>query len=126
MKRNFIYISLGYVIVVLVFAIFYTANLTRFVNSKGDDFFDSVEILLILTYAFYAVLYIAVFRKGIIFFLLIPLGQVVVSFFLGILIMLIFHIAGTPVQTVYIYSLTYSYMAIGAVVYWRYLAGDFA
>lgn len=126
MNKKFIYISVVYILVVLAFAVYFATNLFKFVHIKGDEFSYCVEVLLIFTYTFYTILYFAVFKKGMIFLLLAPIGLVVVSVILGFLEAMVLKLGLTPVQIVYVYSITYSYLAIGAVVYWRYLAGDFA
>jgi hypothetical protein len=113
-------------VVVLAFAILFASNFTVFVHVKGDDFFYTLYFMVAATYIFYFTLYFTIFKKGIVFSLLLlflPLVISIFSFFLGIVVMLLFF-RGTPVQDIYIYSITYSYLAVGALVYWLYLKGE--
>jgi hypothetical protein len=126
MKKRVVYLSLIYLVIALAFAIILATNLTRYVHYKGDEFFYCLYFLLGLTYVYYFTLFIGAVRKGIFLFFLIlfmPLIIAVVAFILGLILMALLF-KGTPVQEVYIYSIVFSYLSVGAVVYWVYLKGN--
>jgi hypothetical protein len=126
LKKKLLYYSITYVIVVFVFAIYFAFNLTSYVHLKGDEFIYSLYFMVSTTYLFYIILYFRVLEKSWMLFLLLlfmPLLISVVAFILGFVTMAFFF-RGTPVQIVYIYSITYAYLSIGAIVYWLYLKGD--
>jgi hypothetical protein len=122
MKRRLIYSSIVYLVVVLAFAILFASNFTVYVQYKGDEFFFTLYFLLAVTYVFYFALYFSILKRGLILFIFLPLIVSIISFFLGFIMM--FFFGGTPVNIIYIYSITYSYVAVGALVYWFYLRGD--
>jgi hypothetical protein len=126
MKKKITYYSLIYLALALAFAIYFASNWTTYGRYKGDEFFYSVYFMLALTYVFYIVLFLALLEKKLFLLVLIlvsPLVIAIVSFFLGLILMALFF-RGTPVQIIYIYSITYSYLAVGAIVYWLYLNGE--
>jgi len=123
MKRRLIYSSVIYLVVVLAFAILFASNFSVFVHYKGDELFNTLYFLLFVTYIFYFAVYFLILKRGLILFIFLPLIVSIISYILGWIIM-IFFFGGTPVQIIYIYSITYSYLAVGALVYWLYLKGE--
>ena len=123
MKRPLIYSSVIYLMVVLAFAILFASNFTAFVHYKGDEFFYCLYFLLVVTYIFYFALYFLILKRGLILFIFLPLIVSIISFILGWIFMMFFF-RGTPIHIIYIYSITYGYLAVGALVYWLYLRGD--
>ena len=126
MRRKLFWFSLIYLVIILTFAILFVSNLTRFVHAKGDEFFYSLYFLLGATYTFYIILYFTLLSKSWLLVILVvfsPLLIATAAFFIGFVIMALFF-RGTPAEIIYIYSFSYGYLSIGAVVYWLYLKGD--
>ena len=126
MKKKVKYFSIIYLVIAFVFAVILATNLTKYVHSKGDEFFYCLYFLLGLTYVYYFTLYFTAVQKSIyLFFLMLfmPFIIAITAFILGLILMaLLFR--GIPLQEVYIYSIVFSYLSVGAVVYWFYLNGD--
>ena len=123
-NRRLIYCSVAYLMVVLAFAVLFAANFTSHVHDEAEVFFPSLYFLVAVTYAFYFTLFFSIFKRGLVLFIFLPLIVAIISFFIGLVIIAIFSGGGTPVQIIYIYSITYSYLAVGALVYWLYLRGE--
>ena len=122
MTRRLIYCSVLYLAIVLAFAFIFASNFHVIVQYKGDEFSYSLYFLLAITYIFYFTLYFLILKRGLVLFIFLPLIVAIISFILGWYIMMFFF-RGTPVQIIYIYTITYSYLAVGALVFWLYLRG---
>jgi hypothetical protein len=112
-------ISFVYVIITIGFTVYWANNFGEFVKFKGDEFFIFLGFVLGLTYLFLFSLRFTDKKINLFLILLFPLGVAIASFFLGLLFFLISNIAGTPSQTIYIYSGIYTAVTLLLIFYNR-------
>jgi hypothetical protein len=116
MIKKLILSAIIYLSIVIAFAFLFSKNLVAFVHIKGDEFFYTMYFLVGLTYLFCTYWYFGVFKKSLLFFILFPVINILVSVIGGFIIFNMFSIDGTPTQIIYILSLTYSSIAILALL----------
>jgi hypothetical protein len=113
MIKKLILSAIIYLSIVIAFAILFSKNVVAFVHIKGDEFFYTMYFLVGLTYVFCTYWYFGVFKKSLLFFILFPVVNVLVSVIGGFIIFFdMFSIDGTSTQIIYILSLIYSSIAI--------------
>ena len=107
-----------YSTVIIVTTIFWSLNYSDYTNYKGDEFIYFAEYLFLMTFGLYSTLLILI-RKSIYFFLLLlPFLTFITSVIIGLFILFCFSLEGTPSQTIYIYSIVYSFTNIFSIVFW--------
>jgi len=109
MKKSLLsVISVLYLAIVACFTFYWANNFQKYVHFKGDEFGMCVEFIIPLTYAFFILAQLNVRRAHFVILLFLPVIIAIASFFLGILILLVTGMSGTPAQTIYLYCSVYS------------------
>jgi hypothetical protein len=101
------------------FCIYWALNFGEHVSYKGDEFFTLVEVLLIITYAFFLLVQFSVQRINLLFALSIPIMTCIATLLIGLVIAFVTGIGGIPREYILIYGLLYVLISVIAVyTYW--------
>lgn len=114
-KRRLLILGICYGLIVAFFCIYLAENFARHTTYKGDHFFLLVQYLLILTYVFMLAVQFTVKSRNYLLVLAMPIITCISSFFIGLLLLLIFRTNSDPKQKILIYGILYGLMNIGAV-----------
>ena len=109
MKKNRLsIISLLYLAIVACFTFFWANNFPKYTHFKGDEFEVCIEFIIPLTYALFLFAQLTGRKVQLALFLFLPVIIAIASIFLGILILLMAGMGGTPAQIIYLYCWIYS------------------
>ena len=118
MKKNLLAIyALSYLAIVAAFTGYWAHHFMEHIHAKGDDFGMCVEFLVPLTYLLFVVISLTVKKIHLIALLLAPAILVIISIFLGLLVLLLLDIRGTPTHVIYVFCSVYSLLAV--LLAWR-------
>jgi hypothetical protein len=104
--------SIIYIVVIALFALFWGENFSKFTHIKGDDFFVCAEVLIVINYVFFILLYFIKKNSPIALLLILPIIIAISSFILGFVVGLILHIGNTPREITYLYTTIYGFLTI--------------
>ena len=108
-----------YSLIAGAFCIYWALNFGEHVSYKGDEFFTLVEVLLIITYAFFLLVQFSVQRINLLFALSIPIMTCIATFCIGVFIAFATGIGGIPREYILIYGLLYVLISVlAAYTYW--------
>ena len=108
MTRTLKYDCTIYFLLVLLSAIYWANNFSKFTTYKGDEFFFFAEYLLGLTMLFYLIQIISARRLKYLLLLIFPLLTTLTSVILGLGVLALTSMNGTPSETIYVYGFVYS------------------
>jgi hypothetical protein len=107
-KCNFNSYLAIYFLIVLVSTVFWANQFSTFSHYKGDEFFFLVVYLLVVTILLFSIQIFIIKQLRTIVLLLIPFASVITSIILGLGVLSMTSMSGTPTQIIYVYSLVYS------------------
>ena len=107
-KNPFKKLIVFYFLICLLSTIIWANQFSLFTNKKGDDFFYLVVYLLFVTILFYCAQIFSIRNIRSIVLLLIPIITVFTSIIIGLGVLAITPLSGTPVQIMYLYASIYS------------------
>lgn len=114
------YYCLGYGVILLSFALYWGEHFTEFVHYKGDDFIVCVVFALFLTYLLLALLQFTVGRLRLLLAALLPISIAVLSAPIGVVILFVSGMDGTPAQLSLLYSAIHGALTILSVLaFWK-------
>lgn len=114
------YYCLGYGVILFSFALYWGEHFTEFVHFKGDDFIVCVLFALLLTYLLLALLQFTVGRLSLLLAVMLPISIAVLSVPIGVVILLLSGMDGTPAQLSLLYSAIHGALTIFSVLaFWK-------
>lgn len=121
MKHSLRYIySQVYGVLLLSFAFYWGENFTVFVRYKGDDFIVSVAFAVLLTYLLLTLLQFTVEKLNILLVVLLPVFVAVLTIPIGMAILLVSGMDGTPAQLSLLYSTIHGILTVLSVLtFWK-------
>lgn len=107
-KNPFKKLIVFYFLICLLSTIIWANQFSLFTNKKGDDFFYLVVYLLFVTILFYCAQIFSIRNIRSIVLLLIPIITVFTSIIIGLGVLAITSLSGTPTHIIYVYGSLYS------------------
>jgi hypothetical protein len=114
-KRFYSYVVI-YFLIALMSIIIWASQFSSLTHYKGDEFFFFAGYLLVVTIGFYSV-QIFIIRLFRCIALLNPFATVITSIILGLCVLTMTSMVGTPTQIIYVYGLVYSVTNILLSIY---------
>jgi hypothetical protein len=116
LKNKIVIEVIAYIALMTGFAFFWANCFGWFIHHKGDDFEWNIFICTGLTYLFNFIYYFTLTRINIYFFMLVPILIAVLAIPVGFLLMMTLAIGGTPAQITYLYTFTYLFLSLIAIL----------
>ena len=104
MKKRLQILCVIYFLILVIFSIYWATNFSKYIHYKGDEFFVFAEILLGLTITFYLTIQFTIKRINFLLALTLPFFICVISFIIGVLIILLTEAGDLPRQYILIYG----------------------
>ncbi len=104
--------TLSYLAIVSGFTGYWASHFLEHIHAKGDDFEMCVDFLVPLTYLLFVLISLNVKNIPLIAFLLAPAILVVISILLGLLVLWMLGLDGTPGQIIYVFCTVYGLLAV--------------
>lgn len=99
-------ITFIYLIVSVASIIFWDNNSSKYTHTKGEDFSILIDFLLILTITF-ALILVFFFGRKFWLIVLLPLITLLTTFALGLGILFLMNLSGSPSELINVYGFTY-------------------
>lgn len=119
LKKQLI-ITGGYTLLMLAFALYWGSTFSVFIHYKGEDVEITLWFAIMLTYLFLIALSFNGLKIKAWVVLIAPFALTVLSLFVGLLVLFVFSLRGTPREITLIYILTYVSIC-GLNVLWRFI-----
>src|SRR5688572_8016034 len=107
---------LAYPVIIILFAIYWGQNFSRFVHFKGDYFIVCVQSLLFFTYLWLMVLNLTAKKLPILLIIFLPVIVSVMAFFIGMLIITTVPVEDTPNLEILLYSFLFAFLVVTFVL----------
>lgn len=107
MKISLVSISSMYALALVCFCYYWSSDFLIHTIHKGDEFIMLVQFLLVLSYLYYLLLQFTISRINFLLVLSIPLISCLAAFCIGIFLLMLTGLSGTPKHYILTYGLLY-------------------
>jgi hypothetical protein len=111
-KKLLIIYTLSYLAIVAAFTAYWASHFMAHIHEKGEDFEVCVDFLVPLTYLLFVLISLTVKKIHLIALLLAPAILVMASILLGLLVLWVLRLDGTPGQIIYVFCSVYGLLAV--------------